>query len=116
MGTVPTRATPPYQSRPGRLAVVVDDLASLHGPTSGTVELPHRLLWRANRTLDLNQPWQLATMYETVLTEAVRADELTEWLDGPTLLRLWATLYLPRGVRRAWEDRHQVLGDQLAAA
>jgi hypothetical protein len=105
----PARAAPPYQSRPGRVAVVVDDLATLHGPTSGVVELPHRLLWRANRTIDLDQPWQLGAMYEIVLTEAVRVDELRDWLDGEVLVRLWSTLYLPRGIRRAWEDRHPML-------
>jgi hypothetical protein len=110
------RATPPYQSRPGRLAVVVTDLSALHGPTSGVVALPHRLLWRPDRSVDLSQPWQVIAMYETVLTEAVRVDELCDWLDGPTLIRLWNELYLPRGVRRAWEDRYPVLRQRRAAA
>jgi hypothetical protein len=95
---------------------VVDDLTALHGPVSGIVELPHRLLWRPDRRVDLDRPWQLATMYETVLTEAVRVDELCDWLDGATLTRVWGTLYLPRGVRRAWEDRHPILRGRWAAA
>jgi hypothetical protein len=41
----------------------------------------------------------LAWTYETVLREAVSEQELYAWLDGPTLLRLWDELYLPRGVR-----------------
>jgi hypothetical protein len=80
------------------------------------VELPHRLLWRANRTIDLDQPWQLSAMYEIVLTEAVRVAELRDWLDGDVLVRLWGTLYLPRGVRRAWEDRHPILRGRRAVA
>jgi len=31
--------------------------------------------------------------------EAARPDELRTWLEGPTLIRLWPDLYLPRGVR-----------------
>jgi hypothetical protein len=116
VGAVSSRTTPPYQSRPGRLAVVVDDLSALRGPTSGVVELPHRLLWRADRSVDLSQPWQVSAMYEIVLSEAVRVDELCAWLDGATLIRLWNELYLPRGVRRAWEDRHQVLRGLRTAA
>ena len=34
-----------YYARPGRRAIVVSDLASLRGPSRGTVELPLRLYW-----------------------------------------------------------------------
>jgi hypothetical protein len=116
VGTLRNRTTPAHQSRPGRFAAVVDDLSALRGPTRGVVELPHRLLWRPDRSVDLAQPWQLTAMYEIVLTEAVRVDELCDWLDGPTLVRIWGELYLPRGVRRAWEDLHPVLRRLRAAA
>jgi hypothetical protein len=96
--------------------VVVDDLTTLRGPTDGVVELPHRLLWRPDRTVDLSQPWQVRLMYEAVLTEAVTVGELTAWLDAGTLVRLWDQLYLPRGVRRAWEERHPALRSARAAA
>jgi hypothetical protein len=96
--------------------VVVDDLTALHGPTEGVVELPHRLLWRPDRSVDLRQPWQVRLMYEVVLTEAVRTAELCEWLDAATLIKVWNELYLPRGVRLAWEDRHPVLRRLRAAA
>jgi hypothetical protein len=94
----------------------VDDLTVLHGPTDGVVELPHRLLWRPDRSVDLGQLWQVRLMYEAVLTEAVRVDELCEWLDTATLMRVWGELYLRRGVRRAWEERHPVLRGLRAAA
>ncbi|WP_256092116.1 hypothetical protein [Micromonospora haikouensis] len=116
MEATPIRAARRYQSRPGRCAVVVDDLAALVGPTHSGVELPHRLLWRPDRQVDLDQEWALTAMYETVLTEAVRVDELSAWLDGPTLIRVWNDLYLPRGVRRAWEERHPVLRQVARAA
>ncbi|WP_406044635.1 hypothetical protein OG799_09255 [Micromonospora sp. NBC_00898] len=105
-----------YYARPGRPAVVVADLAQLRGPTSGVVELPHRLFWQPDRHVDLDAPGLLAWMYETVLTEAVQPDELRAWLHGPTLIRLWSQLYLPRGVRRAWEERHPVLHARDIAA
>lgn len=111
-----TRFPRPYESRPGRFAVVVDDLAALSGPTHGVVELPHRLLWRPDRHVDLGEAWQVRLMYEAVLTEAVARDELTAWLDAPTLVRVWDELYLPRGVRRAWEERHPALRSARAAA
>lgn len=103
-------------SRPGRLALVAPDLARLHGPTSGWVELPHRLVWlpAKDRRFNLADPFDLTHLYEIVLREAVRVDELTTWLDATTLHRLWPELYLPRGVRRAWELRHPGLG-QLRA-
>ncbi|MFC8849418.1 MULTISPECIES: hypothetical protein [unclassified Micromonospora] len=116
MGGTPIRAARRHQSRPGRSALVADDLAALSGPTHGVVELPHRLLWRPDRQVDLDHEWALTAMYETVLTEAVHVDELCAWLDGPTLIRVWNDLYLPRGVRRAWEDHHPVLRQVATAA
>ncbi|MFI2713505.1 hypothetical protein ACH495_25620 [Micromonospora sp. NPDC018662] len=95
---------------------MADDPSELNGPTAGIVELPHRLFWQPDRHVNLDQPGVLAWMHETVLTEAVRIDELRSWLHGPTLTRLWSTLYLPRGVRRAWEERHRVLRVQDIAA
>jgi predicted RNA-binding protein len=41
-----------------------------------------------------------------VLREAIRVGELRDYLDGPTLVRVWSQLNLPRAVRAAWEARH----------
>jgi hypothetical protein len=99
-----------YQSRPGRHAVVAASLADLKGPTEGTVELPLWLFWSsADRTFDLSQPFTLRSMYETVLGEASRPEDLTTYLDGDTLIALWPDLFLPKGVRQAWEDKHPTL-------
>lgn len=105
----------PHLARPGRRAVTVSDLSELHGPTSGDIELPHRLLWQPSRRLNIDHPALLAWMYETVLREATTTDELRVWLHGPTLIRLWSELFLPRGVRLAWEERHPVLRSEAAA-
>jgi hypothetical protein len=72
--------------------VVAADLSQLHGPVSGVVELPHRLHWQPNRRVNIDNPALLRWMYETVLVEAITPVELTTWLHGPTLVRLWPDL------------------------
>jgi hypothetical protein len=99
-----------YQARPGRRAIVVTDLASLGGPVRGTVELPLRLFWSSpDRTFDLGSPFMRRWLYQTVLREASRPEDLTRYLDGATLIALWPDLRLPPGVRQAWQDHHPVL-------
>jgi hypothetical protein len=108
---ITSAAAPPqrYQARPGRAAVVAADLADLRGPVAGTVELPLRLFWNPDRTFDLGDPDLLRWMYENVLREASRPEELAAYLDAGILAGVWPDLFLPRGVRQAWEDRHPVL-------
>lgn len=106
-----------YQPRPGRIPLVAADLTDLQGPTEGMVELPLRLFWSApDRTFDLSDPDMLRSMYEKVLREAIRTDELTRFLNGGTLVAVWRDLFLPRAVRQAWEDRHPVLRRAVTAA
>jgi hypothetical protein len=118
VGVRPEHAARRHQSRPGRLALVAASLDELQGPTGGIVELPHRLIWQAPpmRRFNLDDLYQQRRVYEIVLREAVRVDEMRTWLDGPTLHRLWPELYLPRGVRRAWEERHPDLARLRTAA
>jgi hypothetical protein len=95
-----------HLARPHRPVLVTGSLRELTGPRHGLVELPLRLWWNPHRTFDLDQPTMLLWMYENVLREAVRVDELRAHLHGPTLIRVWPQLNLPRGVRAAWEARH----------
>jgi DNA invertase Pin-like site-specific DNA recombinase len=99
----------PYQARPGRRVLVIDDLADLRGPAAGTVELPIRLFWYPNRTFNLEEPGIMRWLYQIVLREASRPDDLTSYLNGDALIALWPDLRLPKGVRRAWEDQHPSL-------
>jgi transposase-like protein len=100
----------PYLARPGRRALVIDDLAGLRGPVTGRVELPLRLFWSPpGHQFDLTDRDMRLWYYQTVLREATRADDLAGFLDAATLERLWPELYLPAGVRRAWEERHPSL-------
>jgi hypothetical protein len=95
-----------HLARPHRPVLVTGTLRELAGPATGLVELPLRLWWNPRRTFDLGHHDSLLWMYENVLREAVRIDELRDHLHGPTLLRVWPELNLPRGVRAAWETRH----------
>jgi hypothetical protein len=55
-------------------------------------------------------------MYEKVLRAAIRADELTTYLNAGRLIAVWPDLFLPRDVRQAWEDKHPALRRAAAAA
>ena len=108
----------PYRTRPGRAGLVADSLADLRGPARGVVELPLRLFWSApGHAFNLDQPPMLQAMYEAVLREASRPDDLARYLNGEVLVAVWPELYLPKGLRRAWEERHPALrAARLAAA
>lgn len=74
------------------------------------VELPVRLFWSSpDRCFDLGKSFERRWLYQTVLREASRVEDLTGFLDGGLLVRLWPELFVPRGVRQAWEERHPVL-------
>ena len=106
-----------YPSRPGRKVLVAADLTDLRGPTEGVVELPLRLFWSApDRRFDLGDLDMLRSMYEKVLRGAIRMDELITYLNGGRLIDVWPDLFLPRDVRRAWEDQHPVLRRAATAA
>src|ERR1017187_9449257 len=112
LGTMATvRAVTPsarYQSRPGRGVLVAASLADLQGPTQGMAELPIWLFWYPDRTFDLDEPGMLPWLYQIVLREACSTEDLA-YLNGDLLIALWPELYLPRGVRQAWEDQHPEL-------
>jgi hypothetical protein len=114
----PVQAATPsrYQSRPGRGVMVAPSLGDLRGPAEGTVELPLRLFWSCpGHTFDLGNPDMRLWLYQTVLREASRPEDLATFLDGDTLIALWPDLFLPAGVRQAWEDAHPLLRATTAA-
>ena len=115
--TAARTASRPAPGRPGRRVLVAADLTDLRGPSDGTAELPLRLFWSAaDRTFDLGDPDMLRSMYEKVLREASRPDELAAYLNAGRLIAVWPDLFLPRDVRQAWEDQHPALRRAAAAA
>jgi hypothetical protein len=44
-------------------------------------------------------------LYEVVIRESMRVEDLRAFLDGPTLRRVRRRLWLPRKVRSLWESR-----------
>ena len=95
---------------------MIADLADLRGPVGGAVELPLRLFWSLpGHRFGLDDPDTRRWYYETVLREASRPDDLIAYLDSDTLVRSWPDLFLPRGVRRAWEEQHPLLRAAVAA-
>ena len=106
-----------HEARPGRRVVVVTDLTSLRGPAEGTVELPLRLYWSGpSPVFDLGEPYLARWLYQIVLREASRPEDLTSYLDRDTLIALWPELHLPKGVRQAWEEHHPQLRTAAAGA
>ncbi len=106
----------PYRARPGRRVLVALDLADLRAPVTGMVELPLRLFWSGtSRVFDLSDQGTRQWVYETVLAQAARPEDLTGFLNGRELTAMWPRLFVPRGVRSAWEEAHPVLRAASAA-
>lgn len=102
-----------HMARPGRQALVAVRLADLRGPVSGQLELPLRVFWSGPGVFNLDDLAQLRLAYENVLREAISAEELA-LLNGAKLAEVWPDLFLPKGVRRAWEEQHAVLRQEAA--
>lgn len=91
-------------------------LSELTGPTSGVVMLPVRLHWGPDNRYDLGDDGDAAVMYERVIREAHRVEDLTAYLDADRLRRLWSRLVLPPAVRSLWQSRFPELHDSSSAA
>jgi hypothetical protein len=106
-----------YYVRPGRRVIVITDLADLRGPVDGTVTLPLWLHWSGpSPVFDLGAPSMRRWLYEIVLREAGGPEDPTRLLDREMLITLWPELYLPKGVRQAWEEHRPVLRAGTAAS
>ena len=90
---------------------VPERLDLLRGPLTGTVRLPAHLDWSGNAVYDLDAPGRVVDLYRAVLIEAAGPQDLYAYLDERVLRRLWALLWLPSQLRRAWEQRFPVLAE-----
>jgi hypothetical protein len=82
-----------------------ETLRELAGPLTGVVLLPLRLDWSGRTEFRLDDPAERNVMYERVIREATRAEDLRSYLNEQVLRQVWNQLFLPPRVRRTWEDR-----------
>lgn len=80
-------------------------LSDLTGPTAGVVELPITMDWGPRRIYDLGRDADRRIVYEVVLQEAASTGEVVRYVNGTALVENWRNLWLPRRVRRTWEER-----------
>jgi hypothetical protein len=85
-------------------------LGELDGPVTGAVRLPQRLDWSDRAEFHLDDPAERNVMYERVIREATRVDDLRAYLNGAVLRQVWCSLFLPARVRLVWEERFPDLG------
>lgn len=90
------------ENRPYLLPDSLDELA---GPVTGAIQLPLRLDWSERATFHLDDPAERNVMYERVIREAGRPDDLRSYLNEAILRQVWRSLFLPPRVRRTWEQR-----------
>jgi hypothetical protein len=109
MDTVGSQGIPGSHYRPPY--GVPKRLDLLRGPSSGTVHLPSHLDWSGNAVYDLDAPGRVVDLYRAVLIEAATPQDLYAYLDEKVLGRLWALLWLPAQLRKAWEQRFPVLAE-----
>ncbi len=100
-------SSPGYQ----RPYVVAESLELLRGPVSGVVRLPAHLDWSGHAEYDLDAPGRIVDLYRAVLVEAANPEDLRNYLNAAVLRRLWAVLWLPAQLRRAWEQKFPVLAE-----
>ena len=92
-----------------RTIIVAPELSALRGPVDGLHRLPLHLDSSAPTSYNFADPHRRSLAYRIVLVEAGSERDLTTWLEQEALVEAWPDLYLPRPVRRAWEDRHPAL-------
>jgi hypothetical protein len=80
-------------------------LGELTGPVTGVMQLPLRLDWSERAEFHLDDPAERNVMYERVIREATRIDDLRSYLNEDVLRQVWTRLFLPARVRRSWEAR-----------
>ena len=99
--TLNTHSTPTRQPT----FVVATSMEALHGPSTGEISLPTRILWNPSRPFDLSDDTRAATMLRLVLLEARKHEDLEDLIDPQLLRRLWGRLRLPQYLRDAWEQK-----------
>ncbi len=88
-----------------RPVAVPDDVDDpRHVKAAGEVQLPLNVRWSGPpKTYDLDDPIDLARVYEQVLREGTD-DDVRRFIDVEILEKLWDTIVVPARVRAAWAE------------
>jgi hypothetical protein len=82
-----------------------ESLGEMAGPVTGVIQLPLRLDRSERTEFHLDDAGERNVMYERVIREATRVEDLRSYLNEDVLRQVWGRLFLPSRVRRSWEDR-----------
>ncbi|RAX19070.1 transcriptional regulator [Actinomyces sp. Z5] len=94
---------------------VPDSLDDLRGPASGSIDLPHALLWApGGGHVDLDEDGGVNLAYRVAIAEGTVADQVAI-LNRDRLVSVWSELLLPRRARELWEVRFPQLGGGKSA-
>lgn len=85
-------------------------LSDLHGPASGTIQLPLAVFWGPSRVFDLDDQGQRRMAYQALVREGSPPAQ-EELLNEALLRREWAGLILPRRCRALWQQRFPSLAE-----
>lgn len=108
---MPECSTP--KGRYHKPVAVPQDLNLLIGPTTGIVRPPVHLDWSGDAEYDLDRPGRIVDLYRAVINEAASPEDLHTYLNKTVLKQLWSYMWLPRNIRRDWENHFPELA-QLA--
>ena len=67
--------------------------------------LPAELGWTGRTAYDLDDTSDAVVLYERVLVDALRPQDMTPLINAERLRALWPDLFLPARVRLLWESR-----------
>ena len=81
---------------------IPDDIEDRSLPkATGVVTLPRHIAWSAPYDYDLDNPKQLRSLYQRVMTEGLD-DDVRYYIDLDTLVKVWDDLWLSPHVRERW--------------
>ncbi|MEU1627738.1 hypothetical protein ABZ746_20865 [Streptomyces sp. NPDC020096] len=84
---------------------VVEDLAMLHGPAEGPLDVPAHLTDRElSARIDDPTVWQRTSLYRRLLLEGTAAEQV-RLLNRTWLRRLWPSRLGPPQILGVWEER-----------
>lgn len=92
-----------------------DALDDLHGPDTGTIELPITILWSpGSKRISLDKPSGRRRAYRAILSEGC-IEDICRFVNRDILINLWPDLALPVQVAKGWEARFPELRGNMRA-